>query len=667
MRCLDKSLLCRRPAAVWSGLLLLALAVAARPGETTWLWSNPMPHGNSVYDLAVSDELLVQVCDRGRVYTSPFDGLWTAHDLGTTKSLRAVCFFNDRIVVTGQEGLVATARAAALDDWTVRDLATPDWLEGVAASPTRLVAVGDSGAIYVSDDAVNWTRRPAPTTSWLRGVTYGNNRFVAVGEDGVILLSADGLTWGATDSGVTEHLNRVTWADYRFVAVGNAGTALASLNGRDWAPLPDSGATGDLFTVSGGGSHLLVGGENELRTFNSFAWHDEIHDGSDFPAPAWTYFAAGWDGAAFTVAGRTGMVVDGFQTNLVSNFVWLEQGASPRLLLWDVALQDSLHVAVGDFGTLLSSPDGVQWSVEFSPAGVTNEVLLGVGGRPNLWVAVGTQGAVVTSDNGVEWTAVEPRPTANDLQGVAAWNGAIYASSGAGEIFRSPDGRQWSLAATPASGILSGLAGHPGGLVAVGENGTVLASADGVNWQPRPLGLTNWIYKVRWLEDRLLAVGQGGVILSSPDGLDWHAAASGSSAWLTDVGRLGDRFLAVGVGGEVRESLDGETWTAGPSATRESLFGLTSGREQAVAVGVEGLVLRAQSGPLRIAAFQQEQGTNRVLFSGPPGRELELEASADLRTWTPSGSGKFLSNDGLLLLEEATGAEAHRFSRGRLR
>src|SRR5262249_1766467 len=137
------------------------------------------------------------------------------------------------------------------------------------------------------------------------------------------------------------------------------------------------------------------------------------------------------------------------------------------------------------------------------PDSVTNTVFLGVGGTTNLLIAVGSEGAVILSPNtltnlvltnsdnfiitnlvstiGVLWNDV-PRPTVNDLQGIAVFNDQFVVTGNSGTILTSPDGTNWTQRLSPTTAFLSGLTAHPGGLVAVGSGGALLTSPDSTNW-----------------------------------------------------------------------------------------------------------------------------------------------------------------------------------------
>src|SRR5690606_33448874 len=80
-----------------------------------------------------------------------------------------------------------------------------------------------------------------------------------------------------------------------------------------------------------------------------------------------------------------------------------------------------MWVAVGNNGTILTSPDGTTWTSRNSG---TTLNLRDVAYDGNLWVAVGWDGTILTSPNGVTWTnrSIE---TTLDLVGVAYGGGIL--------------------------------------------------------------------------------------------------------------------------------------------------------------------------------------------------------------------------------------------------
>src|SRR5205814_4632036 len=240
------------------------------------------------------------------------------------------------------------------------------------------------------------------------------------------------------------------------------GVALTSTNnGVNWLA-ENTGATNDLFHAASGDNSRVVIGDTEVRLQNSSGWSNQLAQ-SNGP-PAWTYYANIGRADFFLIAGRTGMIAEGYSTNSTSYF-WLPSSDSIRQWLFDVTWATNLYVAVGDRATVMTSGNGIDWSLELVPDSVTNSIFLGVGGTTNLLLAAATQGSliyspyavtnvtvtnmvgtnvVVTNETvstfGVVWHAVQPRPTTNDLQGVAAFHHLYLVTGDNGTVLTSPDG-----------------------------------------------------------------------------------------------------------------------------------------------------------------------------------------------------------------------------------
>jgi hypothetical protein len=152
----------------------------------------------------------------------------------------------------------------------------------------------------------------------------------------------------------------------------------------------------------------------------------------------------------------------------------------------DVVYGNGLFVAVGCSGTALTSPDGVDWTQRTSEGndlfGVTYgdlflavDDLFGVTFRKGLFVAVGWCGTILTSPDGVDWTE-QTSPTRNDLFGVTYGKGTFVAVGWNGTILTSPDGVNWTRRTSGTSNNLSRVAYGNGTFVVVGDFGTILTS-----------------------------------------------------------------------------------------------------------------------------------------------------------------------------------------------
>jgi hypothetical protein len=448
-----------------------------------------------------------------------------------------------------------------------------------------------------------------------------------------------------------------------------------------------TGAARDLFTTAATDTDAVVAGDLEFRTRTGFQWTNELVllDGP----PPWTYLASVGRSNSFFVAGRTGMMVEGYRAG-PPPFDWVLRSSPLRPWLFDLAWVTNLYVAVGDQSTIMTSVDGVRWSYEFPPPSFTNTIFLGVGGTTNLLVAAGSAGALMISPHawtdvistnqlgtvitqqvstlGVVWHAVEPPPTTNDLQGVCSWNGRYYVSGHQGQVLSSPDGTNWTSQTSATQSFLSGITGFSGGLIAVGDDGALVMSTNGSDWVNVPIGTTNWLYKVRWLDDRLIVVGQNGSLFTSSDGVNWQPGATGSAAWLTDATWIDNHYYAVGLNGTVLRSPDAITWTNLSTITLKSLYATAADTNHLLVAGVEGVILRSpvvpDTAPIEILAFSHTNGTNSpnwqslFLFGGKPDQQFTLDrrSALDTNTWITGPKLEFLDASGTLFYLETVAA-----------
>lgn len=656
------------------GLLFASLTTFSAPLPSRWRWSNPVPFGGNIFDMAYGLGLTVAVTERGQIFTSDDLVFWEPRDSGTTNSLRAVTFFGERLVITGERGTVLYADS--LQDFHALSLGTDDWLEGLAVSEDLLVAVGDTGAIYTSTTGAAWARHNTSIANWLTSVAWGQGTFVLVGEGGTIATSPNGTNWTRRTSGTTRTLKRVAWMNNQFWIVGEGGLVLTSPNGGvNWSPLP-SGATNVLFDAETASEDQVIVGDAEARLrSNNAQWSNLLGSTNVFAPVPWTYYNAQWEGSLFLLSGRTGMLVEGFTTNAAGAYLWLDRFRSLRNWLWELKRLPEFYVTVGFHGTIMTSVDGIDWSLELAPSSVTNASLYGVGGNTNLLLACGDDGKIILSPNtftnlvftntsgalstnavstlGIFWRDI-PSPTTNTLQGVGTFGDQFVLTGDFGTVLTSADGTNWTKRSTPTANFLTGVTEFPGGLVAVGRGGTLITSSDGVTWTNRPTSTTNWLYRVRYLGGRLIVVGQNGSILTSTDGISWAKQISPTTRWLNDVTLLDDTYYVVGVQGTVLASTNATNWAFIGTITEKSLYGVACYNGQLVAAGVEGSIVRSQVipdlTPVQFLEFSRRDNQNVYLLTGKPDQRFTLDRSSSLTDWVPGLLLEFLDSSGTLLL-----------------
>jgi hypothetical protein len=232
-----------------------------------------------------------------------------------------------------------------------------------------------------------------------------------------------------------------------------------------------------------------------------------------------------------------------------------------------------LFVAVGDSGTVVSSPDGVAWTVGDAGVGIDNFCALASDGASFMACTAGATPQILASNDAVNWT---PRATAlGEFTGVARapQSGPWVAVGGSGSAY-SNDGIVWSQSTQPGASPsqvvhTGGRAGFVGlGRSTAGQD-TVWTSADGQAWLARTVN-ANWRVMAK-------APGLAGRIVALPTGNRSAASTDGGTTWtfgteLPDEGRFDEltwfeaqsKFFAVvhDAGGRfVHASDDGLKWT----------------------------------------------------------------------------------------------------------
>ncbi len=231
--------------------------------------------------------------------------------------------------------------------------------------------------------------------------------------------------------------------------------------------------------------------------------------------------------------------------------------------LYGLAYGNGLFVAVGYHGVIVTSPDGVSWTLRcpFEESGVfpQGRSLIGVCYADGLWVAAGIDGRVKTSPDGITWTERGQAPGGARINALAYRNGTWVAAAGSGYIYYSSNGISWTRASSaPSEGmnLYSALA-TDSGFVVGGRLGMCLTSTNGTTWTKR---LTN-------TQDYLMSLCDNGTHVVSCGNYDW----GGCSQIIASVN-------------------DGTTWVRDRTDDTSTLYAIAQGNGYVVAMGNRSLV-----------------------------------------------------------------------------
>ena len=320
--------------------------------------------------------------------------------------------------------------------------------------------------------------------------------------------------------------------------------------------------------------------------------------------------------------------------------------------LGDVAWGNGQYVAVGLYGTVLTSDDGLSWSVgdigtdawlsgivwdetrfvavgeDATAAGNSNVAISGdgvnwtlqeVGTRYALsdivwsgsrYVAVGYQNAdpqlggssvavSATSTDGATWTT---QTHAGYSWDDIAWNESVFAvMERSGLIHTSDDGLNWVTTDVGLTGTSFSAIGSDGGqFVVVGAVEGVYTSPDGLAWTLQP-GTSNVTGRSIIWDDNQFVVGGGAAVFTSPDGVTWTVQAPVSTdieVWtkVQSLNAVGGQYIALGNDGVILSSPDLATWTLLTSGDFTGLQDITWGDNLFVAVGNNKTVRTSSNG-----------------------------------------------------------------------
>jgi hypothetical protein len=536
--------------------------------STTWIMRVHASRGD-LRAVAWSGERFLAVGTENEVLASVDGREWIRHDKGLAffGGLNDILWDGERFVGIGDRSVYTTTDG--VDGGATLSLNTGE-MSAVAWSGALYVAVGEDGGIFTSPDAETFTPRMSGTTAWLHDVVWTGAGFVAVGDAGVILTSPDGVSWTPQASTTTASLSAVAYSDTGLTAVG-LGVALTSPDGVSWASQElASGYTSVAFADHLGRFVAAGYGGSVSMSVDGVSWTEAI---SLTPQSVLDGIAAG-DGTV-VVVGTDGMIYSAMDPAVDA---WTPRSSGSSL--FNVVRSDEGLVALGGYGRIVTSSDGVVWS--HADTGNRDDFLLDFAASDSRYVLAG-QSYLVSSADMVTWDVREWLGATSACNGVV-WTGELFvAVCTSGIINLSPDGIDWeSILLGDNDQTITDVAWSGSVLVAASSTG-MMQSSDGRVWTPVPVPGMAVPRAVVWTGARFVAVGDGGAMAHSQDGAMWTAVASGVTDNLTAITWSGDELVAIASSGTVLSSPDADTWTVWPR--QDGLGDLTG-----VAVTAEGRV-----------------------------------------------------------------------------
>jgi hypothetical protein len=445
-----------------------------------------------------------------------------------------------------------------------------------------------------------------------------------------------------------------------------AATALGAQPTPGCRAAPGEGLT--LANVASAGGTVRVVGSNGLiaRSGNLTRWQVEatpiVHNLRGIT----------WTGRRWVAVGDVGSVL------YRRNRSWIAAAGIPNSGLRGVASRPGLVAAAGSGGVLLTSSDGVSWTVANSG---TTGLLWGGTRVGSMLLFSGQASTVIASGDGVDWRQLSsfPFPTGNPVAPrpliwqLASSGPEIVAVGDFGAILEGTLASGLRAVHSPTEEILRSVTHGAGRWVVAGSGGTLLFSRDGKRWiadrSPTDVDLRG----VAWTGRRFVAVGDEGTVISSADGRSWRMDTSAMPCALLGLARGNGTFVAVGGGGRLQLSRDGR-WRRVSSPTSRDLYAIARGPARFVAVGAKATVLTSGNGlrwmrrpvPARLnlhaVAWTGSEylagGDRGVLLSSPDGlrwRRLPFPGFHSIRSFATDGTSVIAAGAGTVARLPAPG------------
>ena len=611
--------------------------------QTTWVKRSPVTIENQLFYVAWNGEMFIAVGENGEIRTSIDGDVWIKQESGTVEKLIFVCSSAKMSVAVSDSGVLFNSSDGVnwtknssirlgnifwINDCFVSIMGNGLWLHG-----DRYIKLPAKGT-WVSPDGISWNRVESDTDRVFRSTIWTGEKIFAIFEDS-IGTSTDGIawTWRPMDMLYDKEIHTIRWTGEQLLGVGMSGDikyVAHSTDGALWeydtvkcesdnvgVSFVDIAAHGDtVCAVSGLGNIFFLSVDQGKNWIRSAAWIE----GNSSMLRLSRLNSLCWVDGIYVMVGY-------FATDDISGanifFVGNGTGSSKAVYapttdaLYSVVSGGSTIVAVGGYGTILSSPDGIAWT-NCRDTTVTVNRLSSVIWSGTKFLAVGDSGTVIHSSDGTHWTRASS-VTQEPLKSVA-WTGSRFVAVGGSlrgdvdpvtynRVITSPDGINWTDRGECGSGIWNSVIWTGNRLIAAGQvfstsspyASVIYTSTDGLSWTQQDGGTSFMgLYSVAGGDGHFVAVGGGAVEycgLRSTDGITW--GSTGIDCTYDEMvaitwGR--NCYVAVGDGGKILCSADGLTWDSLNSGVSTTLNSITYTGSQYVATGNMGTIVTVSDG-----------------------------------------------------------------------
>lgn len=490
----------------------------------------------------------------------------TPFNIRTTNWLEGIAASSNEVVAVGDNGAIYRSVDAA--SWTKIGSFTT-WLRGIAYGDERFVAAGDDGFLISSPNGENWSTGPAVGSAHLNGVVYFKDRFWVVGDNGAFFTNTPTYGWNKIELGITNNLYTAVGNTNDVVVAGDGVIVLGDLTAATWKVQTNNVPVWPYYSSVWDERLFLVGGRSGLQVegfrTNSTAeinWFTEPQ-----PTRSWLWSVTRTP-EFYAAAGANGTIVTS-ENGVNWERETTPSGVQSEILL-GIGGNTNVLVAVGSSGSIVYSPNviatltltnaegevitktgsafGILWK-EVLPR-LTTSSLQGIAANDSVFVAGGGLGTLLSSFDGSNWVA-RLSPTTNMISSITAHPGGFLAAGDLGTILRSADGTLWSAENSGVTNWIYSVRYLNGKFYGVGEAGLIIGSDDGTSWERYSSPSTKWLNDITWQSGKYFIVADDGAALTSPNGTSWQMEPMLTNRSIYSVAAHSGQVVAVGTEGTI--------------------------------------------------------------------------------------------------------------------
>jgi hypothetical protein len=276
--------------------------------------------------------------------------------------------------------------------------------------------------------------------------------------------------------------------------------------------------------------------------------------------------------------------------------------------LYAITYGKNRFVAVGPYGTVVTSDDGISWKSR--PSGSTLD-LRAIACNQTVFVALGRDiptntNSILYSEDAITWTPVNLHVGAASRFCAIAYGAGRFVAVGWNDlVLTSPDGTMWKLNKLEPSHLLTDVAFGNGLFVAVGNDNCMYTSTNGEAWQCALTDSIPYHQFVDFCNGRFYSVSGSGTVTSSTDGVTWSNQKVMALEAIRYIVYDHDYYLGVGTIGHFAISRDGITWEEWQAYSKNDQFNKTylgadmyvaGGNGMFASVGEYGLISTSPDG-----------------------------------------------------------------------